>query len=199
MKTQSKFQNSKSIVKLLMAASCGVLLGLATTSVTVTTADEAGTLAKPVEQFHNHFTDSFSDEVCDIPVDIDIVITENIFLYEDDSFKNTSSMMATYTNPVNGKSVKVSSAGQVTGSAIVDEEAGTITFLTTYKGLPEQILDAGNRGVLLRDAGIITFVTTYDLETEELISEEITVNKGPHPDAESDFTLFCEVFSGALE
>jgi hypothetical protein len=99
---------------------------------------------------------------------------------------------------VNGKSVVVSSAGQVTGpAAIVDEEAGTITFLTSFKGLPEKIQTAQGR-VLLRDAGIITFADTFDLETGEFISSEITVNKGPHPEADSDFTLFCEVISEAL-
>jgi hypothetical protein len=154
--------------------------------------------AKPIEQFHDHFTESFSDEICGIPVDVQIVVTDNFFLYADGSFKDTSSFMATYTNPVNGKSVVVSSAGQVTGpAAIVDEEAGTITFLTSFKGLPEKIQTAQGR-VLLRDAGIITFADTFDLETGEFISSEITVNKGPHPEADSDFTLFCEVISEAL-
>jgi hypothetical protein len=49
---------------------------------------------------------------------------------------------------VNGKSVVISSAGLISGPApIVDEEAGTITFLTSFKGLPEKIqwLDAGER------------------------------------------------------
>ena len=32
--------------------------------------------AKPVEQFHDHFTDSFSDELCGIPVDAVVVVTE---------------------------------------------------------------------------------------------------------------------------
>jgi hypothetical protein len=36
------------------------------------------------------------------------------------------------------------------------------------------------------------------LETGDFISSEIVVNKGPHPDADSDFTLFCEVISEAL-
>lgn len=153
--------------------------------------------AKPIAQFHDHFTDSFSDEVCGIPVDIDIVVTDNFFLYADESFKDTSSVMVTFTNPVNGKSVVLSSAGQITGQAIVDEEAGTITFLTSFTGLPEKIQTAAGP-VLLRDAGIITFADTFDLETGEFISFEITVNKGPHPEANSDFTLFCEVISGAL-
>jgi hypothetical protein len=154
--------------------------------------------AQPVEQFHDHFTDSFSDEICGIPVDVDVVVTDNFFVYADGTFKDTSSVRATFTNPVNGQSVVVSNAGQVTGPPpVVDEEAGTITFLTSYKGLPEKIQTAQGP-VLLRDAGIITFADTFDLETGEFISSETIVNKGPHPEAESDFTLFCEVISGAL-
>jgi hypothetical protein len=154
--------------------------------------------AKPIEQFHDHFTESFSDEICGIPVEVDIVVTDNFFLYADDSFKDTSSFMSTVTNPANGKSVVISSAGLVSGPApIVDEEAGTITFLTSFKGLPEKIQTA-NGPVLLRDAGFVTFADTFDLETDEFISSEITVNKGPHPDLDSDFTLFCEVITEAL-
>jgi hypothetical protein len=154
--------------------------------------------AQPIEQFHDHFTDSFSDEICGIAVDVDLVVTDNFFLYADGTFKDTSSFQQTFTNPENGQSVVVSSAGQVTGPPpVVDEEAGTITFLTSYKGLPEKIQTAQG-AVLLRDAGIITFADTFDLETGEFISSETIVNKGPHPEAESDFTLFCEVITGAL-
>jgi hypothetical protein len=153
---------------------------------------------KPVEQFHDHFTESFSDEICGIPVDVDLVVTDNFFLYADDSFKDTSSVSSTVTNPTNGKSVVISSAGLVSGPApLVDEEAGTITFFTSFKGLPEKIRTANGR-VLLRDAGFVTFADTFDLETGDLISSEITVNKGPHPELDSDFTLFCEVISEAL-
>jgi hypothetical protein len=153
--------------------------------------------AKPVEQFHDHFTDSFSDEICGIPVDIDLVATDNFFLYADGSSKDTSSFMATVTNPLNGKSVVISSTGLVSGPPpIVDEEAGTITFFTTFKGLPEKIQTA-NGPILLRDAGLVTFADTFDLETGEFISSDVTV-KGPHPELDSDFTLFCEVISEAL-
>jgi hypothetical protein len=153
---------------------------------------------KPVEQFHDHFTESFSDEICGIPVDVDLVVTDNFFLYADESFKDTSSSSSTVTNPANGKSVVISSAGLVSGPApLVDEEAGTITFFTSFKGLPEKIQTANGR-VLLRDAGVVTFADTFDLETGDFISSEITVNKGPHPELDSDFTLFCEVISEAL-
>jgi len=154
--------------------------------------------ARPIAQFHDHFTDSFSDEVCGIAVDVDVVGTDNFFLYADDTFKDTSSFRTTFTNPENGSSVIVSAAGQTAGSSpIIDEQAGTITFLTSFKGLPEKIQTAQGP-VLLRDAGVITFADTFDLETGEFISSETTVNNGPHPEAESDFTLFCEVITGAL-
>ena len=55
--------------------------------------------ARPIEAFHDHFTDSFSDEVCGIPVEVEVVITDNFFVYADDSFKDTGSFMTTYTNP----------------------------------------------------------------------------------------------------
>jgi len=176
------------LVRALLVAVVTALVFLPTTALA----------AKPIAQFHDHFTDSFPDEICGIAVDVDLMVTDNFFLLADGTFKDTSSVKATFTNPENGNSVVVSNAGQVTGPPpVVDEEAGTITFLTSYKGLPEKIQTA-HGAVLLRDAGIITFADTFDLETGEFISSETIVNKGPHPEADSDFTLFCEVISGAL-
>jgi hypothetical protein len=153
--------------------------------------------AKPVAQFHDHFTDSFSSDICGIPVDVDLVVTDNFFVYADGSAKDTSSVQQTFTNPVNGKSIVLSNAGLISfPTAIIDEEAGTITFLTSFKGLPEKIQTAGGP-VLIRDAGIITFADTFDLVTGDFIATKVIVN-GPHPEADSDFTLFCQVISGAL-
>ena len=156
------------------------------------------TAGKPLDQFHDHFTDSFTTDLCGISdVDAQIRVTDNFFVFAD-SFKDTSSVRITYTNPANGKSVIVFNAGLVLGPPpIVDEAAGTITFLTSYKGLPEKIQTA-HGPVLLRDAGIITFADTFDLDTGDFISTETVVNKGPHPEADSDFTLFCQVITGAL-
>ena len=169
---------------------------LASVAALATTATAAE--VQPVAQFHDHFTDSFSSEICGIPVDVDLVVTDNFFVYADGSAKDTSSVQQTFTNPVNGKSVVLSNAGLISfPTAIIDEEAGTITFLTSFKGLPEKIQTAGGP-VLLRDAGIITFADTFDLVTGDFISTEVIVNKGPHPEADSDFTLFCQVISGAL-
>lgn len=153
---------------------------------------------KPVERFHDRITDSFSDVLCGVPVDVELAGTNNFFLLAGGAFKATGSFHTTATNPANGRSVVISSAGQATGAApVVDEQAGTITFTATYKGLPEKIQTA-HGPVLLRDAGVITFADTFDLQTGELISSDTLVNKGPHPEADSDFTRFCEVVGGAL-
>ena len=85
----------------------------------------------------------------------------------------------------------------VEGAPIVDEAAGTVTIVYSFKGLPEQI-KTPHGGVLLRDAGFVTFVDTIDLATDTLISSEVVVQHGPHPDLDSDFTAFCEVISEAL-
>jgi hypothetical protein len=157
--------------------------------------------AKPVEQFHDHFTDSFAAEICGIPVDVDLVVTDNFTLFEDESFMDRASVRATFTNPANGNSIVISNAGLVSGDAgdvVIDEEAGTITFFTSFKGLPEKI-QTENGPVLLRDAGFVTFADTFDLETGAFISSEVTFLAGPHPDLESDFELFCEVVVSALE
>ena len=99
---------------------------------------------------------------------------------------------------MNEKVVVVSNVGQIVGPPpIIDEAAGTITFLTSFKGLPEKI-QTSHGPVLLRDAGIATFADTFDLETGEFLSSDVVIVKGPHPELDSDFTLFCEVISGAL-
>ena len=156
----------------------------------------AALAAKPVAAFHDHFTDAFSGEICGIPVEIKVVVSDNFFLYADGSFKDTSSAMQTFTNPDNGNAVVLSSAGSVTGTAVIDEQANTITFVTSFKGLPEKIQSA-HGPILLRDAGVITFADTFDLATGDFIGSGVTMS-GPHPEADSDFVLFCEVVTAAL-
>jgi hypothetical protein len=63
------------------------------------------------------------------------------------------------------------------------------------KGLPE-LFKTPHGGVLTRDAGYIVFRVVFDGDT--FLSSEIVVNKGPHPQADSDFELFCQIMPGAL-
>jgi hypothetical protein len=162
----------------------------------------AGALGAKPEIFHTHFLDTEEDvDVCGITVDIvaEGVFTDKAFFDQEGNFVrfiSTASAMSTLTAE-NGKSVIIQNAGQFTDvEPLIDEEAGTITFVFTFKGLPEKI-QTEHGPVLLRDAGLITFADTFDLETGEFISSDVII-KGPHPEAESDFTLFCEVITEAL-
>jgi hypothetical protein len=65
----------------------------------------------------------------------------------------------------------------------------------TVKGLPER-WKLAHGGVLIRDAGYVTLLQT--IENDEPVDLEVLVNKGPHPDLDSDFELFCEVMPEAL-
>ena len=162
----------------------------------------AGALGAKPEIFHTSFLDTEEGvDVCGVIVDIvsEGVFTDKAFFDKEGNFvrfNSTASAMSTLTAE-NGKSVIIQNAGQFTDvEPLVDEEAGTITFTTTFKGLPEKIQTA-HGPVLLRDAGVITFMDTFDLETGEFISSDVII-KGPHPEADSDFTLFCEVITEAL-
>jgi hypothetical protein len=87
---------------------------------------------------------------------------------------------------------------------VVDNGDGTITLRTAVTGMPEKIrLPDGT--VAIKDVGRVVFVTVLDyngtptdVEDDVFISQTIESISGPHPDLESDFTLFCEVLVPAL-
>ena len=113
----------------------------------------------------------------------------------EDLVRVTHSGTFTLTSPDTGLSVTSSFAGQVTETLISGDPEGLHTVLVTNKGLP-RIIQAPNGRVLLRDAGVITWVETWD--GDEFLGLDIVTVHGPHPEAESDFTLFCEVTTAAL-
>jgi hypothetical protein len=110
-------------------------------------------------------------------------------------FRSTAHGAVVFTNPANGRSVTNSFAGQLTDIITSGDPEGVHTDLITQKGLPEKLKLPHGR-VLLRDAGIIAFAITFD--GDEFISQEIVLIKGPHPEADSDFELFCEITTEAL-
>jgi hypothetical protein len=109
--------------------------------------------------------------------------------------RTTFSTKQVWTNPATGDSVTVSSAGMSTEVLISGDPDGLHTFLATTKGLPEKI-QTTHGPVLTRDAGLIAILFTFD--GDEFISGETVLVKGPHPDADADFELFCEVMVPAL-
>jgi hypothetical protein len=75
---------------------------------------------------------------------------------------------------------------------------GTITFINTFKGLPEKLSIAGGP-TLSRDAGTATVaVTLRPLGDDEFefVSATVSGEHGPHPDLGGG--LFCDVLTPAL-
>lgn len=85
--------------------------------------------------------------------------------------------------------------GRFLDAVVAGEEEGTQTFVFTAIGLPEKFQIEGG-GVITRDAGRISFLVTVD-ENGDVVSEEV-ISRGPHPQADSDFELFCQVVPEAL-
>jgi len=100
----------------------------------------------------------------------------------------------------NGKSTTLSFAGPIkqTSPLVIDEQAGTVTIVTTTGGLYER-LSITHGPTLSRDAGIFTAVDVYEYTGDpnnpvgDFISETLSGLDGPHPDLLSGFSVFCDV------
>jgi hypothetical protein len=106
----------------------------------------------------------------------------------------------------NEKSATVSYAGPVkqTSSPVIDDQAGTVTIMTTYGGLFQKLSITGGP-TLIRDAGPVTFVDVYEYTGDpndpvgDFISGTLSGIHGPHPDLLSGFSLFCDVLGPYLQ
>jgi hypothetical protein len=80
------------------------------------------------------------------------------------------------------------------------DDDGTLTFITTHKGLPEKLSIPGGPA-LSRDAGVVTLANTVrPLPNGEFEDVSLTVSgeHGPHPELDTGFGLFCDVLVPAL-
>jgi hypothetical protein len=157
--------------------------------------------AAPLVNEHNRFTDTVPDELCGIPGTTTFSAVDNFKLYADGTYLDTSRVQSVFTADESGKSVMVFSAGQVSGlDEPIQNPDGTVTFIDTFKGLPEKLSIPGGPTLSL-DAGVVTVTTTLRPLGEdefEFVSQTFSGEHGPHPDLESDFELFCEVLVPAL-
>ena len=149
---------------------------------------------------HFEFSDTFSDDdFCGTGMTVDISVaghgTEFFAPNQPVEYRNHVEGNTVFTNPLNGKTVINHFANTFSDATISGDPEGLHVHEFTFKGLAE-MFRTKRGGVLLRDAGYIIFRQTFN--GDEFISSEIFVNRGPHPDAESDFALFCEVMTSAL-
>ena len=106
----------------------------------------------------------------------------------------------------NGKSSTLSFAGpsKQTSPAVIDEQAKTVTIMTTYGGLFVKF-SITHGPTLTRDAGIVTLVDVFEYTGDpnnpvgDLISETLSGLHGPHPDLLSDFSVECDVLVPYLQ
>jgi hypothetical protein len=177
---------------------CGLLLAIV----------HPAAAAKPLERSHEHIVDTFDDVVCDIPVTITVDIINNIQVRLAESgfplFKSSGRGTVTITNPATGQSITNRFAGASRDLSVVDNGDGTITVRTAVTGVPEEVTLADGT-VAIKDVGRIVLATVLDYngtptdtEDDVFISQTIESVSGPHPEAESGFTLFCEVAVPAL-
>ena len=148
---------------------------------------------------HFSFTDSFTeDDFCGTgqPVETSISVKGTEFLAPNQpvDYRNVSVVKVVYTNPQNDATVRRHAAGQLSETLLSGAPEGVHTVELTVRGLSGLLRTAD--GAVLLGAGYIVFREVLD--GEEFISREIVVNRGPHPNLESDLALFCEATTDAL-
>jgi hypothetical protein len=155
---------------------------------------------------HFSFTESFTDpNFCGTgqPVDISLSVKGTEFLAPNQPVdsRNVTQVNVVMTNhPDNGATVIRHAAGLVSNTIISGDPAGVHTVETTVKGLSGQLRTAD--GAVLLGAGYL--VLHEEFNGEEFVSRTIVVDKGPHPNIESDLThqgdlaFFCEAATAAL-
>ena len=152
-------------------------------------------------QQHNRFHDVGTDvdpDFCGTGQAIDIAFDVRGNEFEAPhkaDFKSMATGTVTFTNPATGDVVIQRFAGPIWDTLISGDPEGIHVDESTVKGLPE-LFKTPHGGILTRDAGYLVVRTTFD--GDEFISMEIVLDKGPHPDIEGDFELFCELTTEAL-
>jgi hypothetical protein len=150
-----------------------------------------------IDRFHDSFSDTFQDNICGIDGTNALKVVANVQVFADGTFKLQLNQKTVFTSAATGKSVVLFFAAQQVNAGPIDNGDGTVTFVTTFKGLPEMI-KLPNGGVLSRDAGFIGFNDTFNATTGEFLGKTVSPQNGPHPEADSGFTLFCDVIVPAL-
>jgi hypothetical protein len=153
--------------------------------------------ARLIDRFHGTFSETFGDNICGIDGTSVVNGMDNIQVFADGTFKDQFRVNQVFTSAATGKSVLIFVAQQFVGAGPIDNGDGTVTFTSTFKGLPEK-LKLPNGAVLSRDAGYVTFNDTFDATTGDFLGETISPENGPHPDLDSGFALFCDVIVPAL-
>jgi hypothetical protein len=154
-----------------------------------------------VEQFSN----AFPDNVCGFSGTTAVHGTSVFRDTGNGTFFASGTWFGVFTAD-DGKSATLSFLGpyKQTSPPVIDEQAGTVTIMTTYGGLFEKLSITGGP-TLTRDAGIVTFIDVFEYTGNpndpvgDFISGTLSGLHGPHPDLLSGFSVFCDVLGPYLQ
>jgi hypothetical protein len=147
------------------------------------------------------FRDTFPDNICGFDGISTIKVVDLFTAFPNNTFRDSSEFQQTFVAD-NGKSLSLRAAGLTRGQ--IDPTVnpdGTITFTTTFIGMPEQV-KITNGPLLSLDAGAVTITRTFTVDQNgnivDLVSQQLSGLHGPHPDLLSDFSLFCDEIGAYL-
>ena len=145
--------------------------------------------------------ETFDEVLCGIPVTTNVRVTGPVNTTSGGRLTDNTRVVLTHTNAA-GEWLRNMITGQFR-QVVIENADGTVTFIDTHRGLHERLVSAGGIEAAF-DRGQIIFRTTVDFhdpedpEDDEVVDFEVTKQAGPHPDADSDFELFCEVVDDVL-
>lgn len=153
-----------------------------------------GAGAAPSKVFHDNFSDPVNDFICGYHVVGTAEGVTNLFVQTDSNgnplFKATQHFKGTFTLD-NGNTFIETASGQATQTSLVDNGDGTGTLTLVNTGMPGRLI-TGNKALDVSDVGRLVRTFQVDLQTGDFISAgTIVFEAGPHPEADSDFTLVC--------
>jgi hypothetical protein len=152
----------------------------------------------------SHFAVTFPDtapDFCRTGRTVDLVVSIKATMFSAPNqpvdSRSNAEVNVVYTN---GATVLRHSAGPVSDKLISGDPAGMHTVETTAKGLSGQLRTAD--GVVLLGAGYLVLHEVFN--GEQFLSRTIVVDKGPHPNIETDLVhqtdlvFFCDAATAAL-
>lgn len=144
-------------------------------------------------------TESFTDgDFCGTgqAVEVSVFVRGTEFLAPNQpvDYRSVSEGNVVYTNPQNGATVVRHFAGPLSDTIISGDPEGVHTREFIVSGLTGLLRTAD--GAVLLGAGYLVFHEVFN--GDEFVSREILVDRGPHPNLESDLVMFCDVMTDAL-
>lgn len=152
--------------------------------------------ANAASPYINHFSESGTDTFTDfcgantVDYAFDVVITEFRTSADDPApYKSTFSTTEGFTNPLNGNSIIVRSAGQNQETTVTGDPDGIHVLEVSGSG-QNQLVRGENGGVLKRDVGHSVFRLTFN--GDELTNIELVARNGQFSEG------FCAVANEQL-